>query len=370
MAQDCALFAFLQSNVFQTLLSVFLVLRNRHLYDSCHMRFRNAITPPILFSIFALCVASFGVTTVVASTTYSCPASLTAANTTVVGSTCYAYYTIALSWPSAVTACSGMNGYLARIRSAEIDNAISSIASTDVWFGASDDNANIVGASEGNFFWLGDSTAFWTGGQAGSPVGGAYTNWETGEPNNSSTENCALKYSYGSHRWNDYYCANGRHYVCELAAIANVETAPVSQQRSGGQRPETLKKLIDQAVARRNGEQVHTAAPLAASVVVVSSKASSQSVVPVVSSSSSKKSTSSVGGSAISSLVKNKSTDERIVVTADLNLRTDSRINAYASHVLHKGYVVTLLTIVDKDWAYVQTKSGFKGYVWRKHLTK
>ena len=337
------------------------------------MRALRTVTLSIVFSILSLCAAAFGAATVFADTTYSCPDGLNATASTVVGSTCYAYYHTALSWSAAESACNGLSGHLARIRNSAIDSAIASIATTDVWFGASDTNANISGASEGNFFWIGDGSAFWTGGQAGSAVGGAYTNWEAGEPNNSlGNENCALKYSVDGH-WNDYLCANGRHYVCDVAAIATVTESAPTPQHSGNVRPETLKKLIDAAVAHRNTEYTHPAAPLAASVLAVSalsssSQSSSQSVSPVQRSAmSSRSSTVPV----VASVVKtNLSPNQRLVATTNLNLRTDSRIDATITLVLHKGYVVTVLEVVDDDWAYVQTQSGLKGYVWRQHLTK
>jgi hypothetical protein len=52
------------------------------------------------------------------------------------------------------------------------------------WLGGSDDPASVAGAAEGEWFWV-DIVQFWTGGQSGTPVGGAYSNWgRPQEPDN------------------------------------------------------------------------------------------------------------------------------------------------------------------------------------------
>ena len=72
------------------------------------------------------------------------------------------------------------------------------------WLGFNDN------ASEGN--WV------WSSGEAST-----YTNWNSGEPNNSaagSGEDCGQIYSnvapHALGYWNDFICTEGLSYVCEM----------------------------------------------------------------------------------------------------------------------------------------------------------
>jgi hypothetical protein len=74
-------------------------------------------------------------------------------------------------------------------------------------------------SSEGNFRWP-DGTVFWRGAANGSPVSGAYANWDRDEPNNYDTnEDCvemlvaALPEKAGL--WNDVACRSVLSFVCE-----------------------------------------------------------------------------------------------------------------------------------------------------------
>ena len=73
--------------------------------------------------------------------------------------------------------------------------AIGISTSENLWIGLSDQN------SEGNFVW-----------QDGTSLG--YTNWNSGEPNNSGNEDCTEMYSTG--KWNDKDCSQTRYFVCNL----------------------------------------------------------------------------------------------------------------------------------------------------------
>lgn len=93
-----------------------------------------------------------------------------------------------LSWDEAKTAAESMtfggaSGYLATLTSAEEDAFVASFAAaSDAWFGASDL------ATDGIWEWV--------TGEAWS-----YTNWNSGEPNGGTGENCA-HYFVGT-TWND-----------------------------------------------------------------------------------------------------------------------------------------------------------------------
>lgn len=69
------------------------------------------------------------------------------------------------------------------------------ITGSDPWFGYNDR------ASEGSWVW-----------ETGESV--SYTNWGSGEPNNSGDEDCAHLYDSGV--WNDHRCAGlATGYICE-----------------------------------------------------------------------------------------------------------------------------------------------------------
>jgi hypothetical protein len=79
-----------------------------------------------------------------------------------------------------------------------------------MWLGGSD-----LGA-EGEWQWT-DGTAFYSGGPTGSPVGGLYTNWVAGQPDNANgSEHClAVSLAGTTASWLDSDCTLAAYYVCE-----------------------------------------------------------------------------------------------------------------------------------------------------------
>ncbi len=113
-----------------------------------------------------------------------------------------------ITWTNARTAAAsqnyfGLTGYLLTIMcQAENDLAFNSI-NQDGWIGASD------AANEGDWRWVTGpeaGTQFWSGNGSGSPVGGNYNNWYSGEPNNDlGNEDYAHFWNTaGAGQWNDY----------------------------------------------------------------------------------------------------------------------------------------------------------------------
>jgi Ig-like domain CHU_C associated len=110
-----------------------------------------------------------------------------------------------ITWTAAKTAAEartyfGLQGYLTTLTCAEENNfAFKSIAKKG-WIGASD------AALEGDWYWLTGpetGTLFYKGqSPTGAAVGGLYNNWDSGEPNNSGSENYAHFTATG--KWNDY----------------------------------------------------------------------------------------------------------------------------------------------------------------------
>jgi hypothetical protein len=75
------------------------------------------------------------------------------------------------------------------------------------WLGGNDINV------KGEWRWQ-DGTQFWQGTQSGSPVGGLYTNWATGQP--SSQDDCQMMQNQASAVWDAMPCTLPQPYVCEL----------------------------------------------------------------------------------------------------------------------------------------------------------
>ena len=102
-------------------------------------------------------------------------------------------------WNAAQSACEQWGGYLATINSANENAFVKDLTNcSKTWLGLTDS------VSEGAFIWV-----------DGNPLAGPfiYSNWEEGEPNNKSGEDCVQIYSDG--KWNDEGCGDSYCYVCE-----------------------------------------------------------------------------------------------------------------------------------------------------------
>ena len=112
-----------------------------------------------------------------------------------------------ISWSSARALAAsmdyyGLQGYLATIRSKVEQDFIYTKTEGTGWIGASDED------EEGTWKWVegpDDGVIFWKGNYSGDPVGGEYSNWGSGEPNNLNNEDYAhILYSVGVRGdWND-----------------------------------------------------------------------------------------------------------------------------------------------------------------------
>lgn len=110
----------------------------------------------------------------------------------------------------------GMQGYLATVTSSAESAFISTRLEGQGWMGASDT------AVEGDWRWVTgpeNGTAFWSGTSTGSAVGGAFTNWNSGEPNNVGDEDYGQFLLNG--KWNDLPVSNGaiQGYVVEYGGM-------------------------------------------------------------------------------------------------------------------------------------------------------
>ena len=114
----------------------------------------------------------------------------------------FKYYDELKTWAEAKAACEAMGGHLATSTSAEKNNFLVKISGgAQVWLGATDEE------TEGTWKWV--TGEDWD-----------YTNWNTGEPNNSGGAEHYLQMSFGSSgKWNDLSATSRLGYICECDAI-------------------------------------------------------------------------------------------------------------------------------------------------------
>ena len=122
----------------------------------------------------------------------------------------YVYRSTSLTWNAARTAAAGetlngMTGYLATATSAAEFTFIKNTSSaTQFWLGGTDS------AVEGDWRWIDDpgvpadesGVLFWRGTGSGSAQNGMYTAWNSGEPNDSGSNEDAMQVTT-SGNWND-----------------------------------------------------------------------------------------------------------------------------------------------------------------------
>ncbi|HEX2605736.1 MAG TPA: lectin-like protein [Flavisolibacter sp.] len=164
----------------------------------------------------------------------------------------YEVVTPATTWATAKTNAAarsylGLQGYLATITSQTENDFIQQKLTADGWIGASDAFGDINAAtgattyaaqtnSEGKWYWV-------TGPEKGTQFSNnnspsttqlTYMNWNTGEPNNSgSNENYAQIFSSGATgKWNDLSGAGSLAYIVEYGGLSTDPTLELSASRS------------------------------------------------------------------------------------------------------------------------------------------
>ena len=123
----------------------------------------------------------------------------------------YLFCAVASTWTAAEAYCSSQAFRLARLDDAGENTwarttADGALGATQFYVGGNDR------LTEGAWRWN-DAVQFWQGTSGGAVVGGLFSSWNSGEPNNSGDEDCAEVLPGGG--WNDVECGSTRAFVCE-----------------------------------------------------------------------------------------------------------------------------------------------------------
>lgn len=126
---------------------------------------------------------------------------LIAAGYKLYGGHVFKYFSTALTWHNAKTACESLGGHLATSTSAEKDTFLYTVTTEQVWLGATDEE------TEGTWKWV--------TGEAWS-----YTNWSSGEPNNHNKGEHYLGRPWtGTKEWFDAGGGAELGYICEWDSL-------------------------------------------------------------------------------------------------------------------------------------------------------
>lgn len=127
-----------------------------------------------------------------------------------------------LTWNAANAAAQAAGGELARVRDLAANEAIRLVTNgSGGWIGATDQG------SEGDWRWTAGNAQFWSGLAAnsatpGSPVGGLFTRWNAGEPNDVGGEDFGQMTTSGF--WNDLPATSTLPSVRELVGNQAIQS--------------------------------------------------------------------------------------------------------------------------------------------------
>ncbi len=116
------------------------------------------------------------------------------------GGVAYLFCETASSWTDAQADCATYGYHLASLGSSAettwVDDTADGYSTAKWWMGFHDRN------TEGTWEWDSGETA-------------SYTNWHSGEPNDSGDEDCGQLNRWADYTWNDEPCSSTFYYVCE-----------------------------------------------------------------------------------------------------------------------------------------------------------
>ena len=125
------------------------------------------------------------------------------------GGSCYFFLATRKSYQDARQSCNRLGGYLAEIQSHDENRFVAGMLppndKLDLWIGYNDLE------EEGRWLWTNTGTR------------GTFTNWNSGEPNNSHDQDCAaIERVHGRTTWDDQFCDRHQFSVCEAGLFAQV----------------------------------------------------------------------------------------------------------------------------------------------------
>ncbi|XP_076111671.1 perlucin-like protein [Mytilus galloprovincialis] len=123
---------------------------------------------------------------------------------------CYFFSPDGKNWHDAAKQCQTMGGYLAKITDSEENSWVVDMITKSVkhkygyWMGMADLK------NEGDWRWVNDSSAV------------SYSNWNGGQPDNASNEDCGHFWPAVNYEWNDIMCnIDQMGYICECSDASN-----------------------------------------------------------------------------------------------------------------------------------------------------
>ncbi|XP_034329440.2 SCO-spondin isoform X1 [Magallana gigas] len=110
---------------------------------------------------------------------------------------CYKLFTSKVTWSNALKTCQANSANLVNVADSGENSFVHGLLRGEsVWMGGFD------GPTEGSWAWSGGVFTW------------SYTNWKSGEPNNSGDEDCNMMYSSDG-KWNDGKCSGSLQFMCE-----------------------------------------------------------------------------------------------------------------------------------------------------------
>jgi hypothetical protein len=121
------------------------------------------------------------------------------------------------AWQDARNKCQAIGFDLTSVETSGENQFLLGKVSLNAWVGGSDS------AAEGTWRWAPpNGSQFWQGKASGSAVGGAYTNWKSGQPDDLLNQDCSMfQGGTGQGKWSDENCGLLLNFVCEGDLCAN-----------------------------------------------------------------------------------------------------------------------------------------------------
>lgn len=117
------------------------------------------------------------------------------------------------TWEAARQACESANSHLVRVSNEQENSFVQSHLKYNAWLGGSDEGQ--IGA----WRWIDGDQLFWQGGSSGGAVGGAYTNWGSGNPHGG--DRCLGMQKGDGGSWFSSPCNKQNGWVCAAPTMVD-----------------------------------------------------------------------------------------------------------------------------------------------------